>query len=196
MQQSPTAFTAAMAEIDRANAADPRQDMVDGARHPRELLYAQRMSDCLERLYPEASEALRIAARAQHIRRWEIPRDTYPLGRAGYNAWRAACRDHHAALTADILHRHGYAEPEIARVSKLIRKQDLKRDPDSQALENVVGTVFIAYYLEEFAEKHDEPKLISILRKTGRKMSEDGRQAVMDLQLPPHIDRIVHKALG
>lgn len=196
MQASPTRFAAVMAEIDAANAADPRRETVDGESHPKELLYSQRMSDCLAQLYPAASETLRIAVRAQHIRRWEIPRTSYPSGRAGYNAWRSACSEHHAALSADIMLRHGYAESETAHVSKLIKKQNLKRDPDCQALENVVGTVFVAYYLAEFAEKHDEPKLISILKKTARKMSEEGRHAVMALPLPPHLDRILRKALN
>lgn len=196
MREDPARFASVIAEIDAANAADPRRDVVDGESHPRELLYAQRMTACLEKLYPEASEALRIAARAQHIRRWEIPRDSYPSGRAGYNAWRTACSAHHAALAEDIMRRHGYGESEIARVCKLIRKKDLKRDAESQALENVVGTVFVAYYLADFAEKHDEPKLISILRKTGRKMSEEGHRAVNDLDMPPHLDRLLRKALS
>src|SRR3990167_10243759 len=121
-------FQAVISEIDAANANDPRQDIVAGKPHPRELVYSERMSECLSRLYPEASEALRLAARAQHICRWHIPRDKYPLGREGYNAWRSACRDHHAALASAIMRRHGYAEGEIAQVVKIVRKEALKRE--------------------------------------------------------------------
>lgn len=196
MPEGGAQFQAVMAAIDDANADDPRREVVGGASRPQELVYAERMSDCLDRLYPDASEALKIAARAQHIRRWEIPRDSHPVGRAGYNAWRTACRDHHAGLAAAIMRRHGYDEDAIAQVAKLIRKQELKRDPESQALQNVVGTVFIAHYLADFAEQHDDEKLVGILRKTARKMSAEGLAAVQALPLPPRIAHLIEQALG
>lgn len=196
METTAPRMAAVLAEIDRMNAADPRTDTVDGASVPQELLYSQRMSEYLGKLYPDASDALKIAARAQHVRRWDIPRDTYPLGRTGYNAWRTACRDHHAALASDVMRKHGYDEAEVAHVAKLIQKKELKRDPESQALENVVGAVFVAHYLADFAEKHDEPKLIDILRKTARKMDAEGLAAVGTLDLPPDVAQLIKKALG
>jgi hypothetical protein len=191
-------FQAVIAEIDAANAQDPRRDQVAGASRPREVVYSERMSDCLSLLYPEASEALRIAARAQHICRWQIPRKEYPLGREGYNAWRAACRDHHAALTSAILRRHGYADGEIAQVVKIIRKEQLKRDPESQALENVVAVVFVQHYLDEFVAEHedyDDAKLADILRKTLRKMDATGHTAALGLDLPAATARLIEMAL-
>jgi hypothetical protein len=191
-------FQPVIAEIDAANAQDPRRDQVDGALRPREVVYSERMSACLSRLYPEASEALRIAARAQHICRWQIPRQKYPLGREGYNAWRAACRDHHAALTSAILRRHGYADDEIAQVVKIIRKEQLKRDPESQALENVVAVVFVQHYLDEFIAEHkdyDDAKLADILKKTLRKMDATGHTAVLGLNLPAATVRLIEFAL-
>ncbi|MDP2329143.1 MAG: DUF4202 domain-containing protein [Reyranella sp.] len=191
-------FRAAIAEIDATNAKDPRQDVIAGKPRPREVIYSERMSDCLSRLYPEASEALRLAARAQHICRWQIPRDKYPLGREGYNAWRSACRDHHAALTSAIMRRHGYAEHDIAQVVKIIRKEQLKRDPESQALENVVAVVFVDHYLDEFVAAHkdyDEEKLADILRKTLRKMDPVGHAAALGLSLPEPTRRLIGIAL-
>jgi hypothetical protein len=191
-------FQSVIAEIDSANATDPRQDIVGGKPRPREVVYSERMSDCLSRLYPEASEALRIAARAQHICRWQIPRDKYPLGREGYNAWRSACRDHHAALTSTIMARHGYAANEIAQVVKIIRKEQLKRDPESQALENVVAVVFVDHYLDAFVAAHkdyDEAKLADILRKTLRKMDPVGHAAALALSLPEPTRRLIGIAL-
>ncbi len=189
---------AVIADIDAANAQDPRQDVVAGTPRPREVVYSERMSDCLPRLYPDASEALRIAARAQHIRRWEIPRQDYPLGRAGYNAWRTACREHHATLVSTIMRRHGYADDEIAQVVKIIRKEQLKRDPESQALENVVAVVFVQHYLDEFAASHpdyDDAKLADILKKTLRKMDSTGHAAAFALPLPAATLRLVNMAL-
>ncbi len=191
-------FQAVVAEIDGANAQDPRQDVVAGTLRPREVVYSERMSECLPRLYPQASEALRIAARAQHICRWQIPRQKYPLGREGYNAWRAACRDHHAALTSAIMRRHGYADDEIAQVTKIIRKEQLKRDPESQALENVVAVVFVQHYLDAFVADHkdyDDAKLADILRKTLRKMDATGHAAALGLNLPEPTRRLIDMAL-
>jgi hypothetical protein len=190
---------AAIADFDALNARDPRFELENGARVPQELLYARRMSACLQDMYPSASEELCLATRAQHVCRWEIPRDTYPKGRDGYNAWRRACREHHAAIAADVLSRHGYSETQIAQVAKCIRKEELKRDPESQALENVAAIVFVKYYLQPFAEahnEHDEAKLVDILRKTVRKMDANGRDAMLALQVPPKLRRIVEVALA
>ena len=180
------------------NASDPRHEQIAGAQRPREIVYAERMTACLERIRPHASEALRIAARAQHIRRWEIPRHTFALGRDGYNAWRSACRDHHAGLVTGIMQNHGYSAPEIAHVVKLISKGDLKQDPESQALENVVGVVFVAHYLAGFVADHaeyDEPRLIGILRKTMRKMDATGHAVVVTLGMPPSTRRLIEIAM-
>jgi hypothetical protein len=172
---------------------------VDGIERPREAVYAERMSACLSRLYPDASEPLRIAARAQHICRWQIPRDRYPLGRDGYNAWRTACRDHHVALTSGIMRQHGFADADIAQVAKMIRKDELKRDPGSQALENVAAVVFVEHYLAGFAAGHPDhngAKLVGILKKTLRKMDATGHAAVRLAQLPPMAQRLVEAALA
>ena len=191
-------FKAVIAAIDGANAGDPRQEFASGVSRPREVLYSERMSEVLAQIYPGASEALRIAAHAQHICRWQIARGDYPLGRDGYNAWRAACREHHARLITGILNRSGYAEHEIAHVAKIIRKEDLKRDADSQALENVVGVVFVAHYLEAFIAAHpdyDEEKLAGILRQTLRKMDATGHAAVSRFALPARTERMIAIAL-
>jgi hypothetical protein len=188
---------AVIADIDAANAGDPRSDTSGPLPRPREVVYAERMTGWLWRLYPQASDALQIAARAQHICRWQIPRTGYPLGRDGYNAWRTACRAHHAALTADIMRRHGYEDAPIAHVSKIIRKEDLKRDPESQALENVVALVFAQYELEAFVSVHadyTDDKIAGILRKTLRKMDAAGHAALLSLPMPPHIKRVLDLA--
>jgi len=197
MTTSSPRFQTVIAEIDAANANDPRRDMVGGTSRPREVVYSERMSDCLSRIYPNASEELQIAARAQHICRWQFPRDKFPLGREGYNAWRAGCREHHAALTSKIMHRHDYTDKEVAQVVKIIKKEELKQDPESQALENVVGVIFVQHYLDGFIATHkgyDEEKLVNILKKTLRKMNVDGHAAVLKLHLPPQIRQIVKMA--
>lgn len=180
-------FSAALAAIDAANAADPHRVAADGAERPAELVYSGRMSAMLARVYPEASEALRLAARAQHLRRWEVPRATYPMDRPGYLRWRNELKRKHAAWAGEILAACGYGEAEIARVAALIRKENLRRDAEAQALEDIAALVFLAHYAEEFAAKHPPEKVVTIIAKTLAKMSEHGRSAAAGLDLPPPI---------
>ena len=189
-------FADVIADIDRVNANDPRVECVDGQNVPKELLYSQRMSERLEMMYPEASETLRIAARAQHIQRWTIPRDHYPSGRSGYHAWRQDCQKHHATLVSEIMSEHGYSDQLIQVVGGLIQKKNLKSDPDSQKLENIAGMVFVEHYLETFRQNHHEGKLIKILKKTTAKMSEDAVQAMKLIEVSPGLGELLRKALS
>ncbi len=194
-----TTLAAVLAAIDAANADDPRRVTVDGVERSFEAVYAERMSARLAAVYPEASELLRIAARAQHLRRWEISRESFPQGRDGYNAWRRRCRAHHAECAAGILREHGYSQADAARVGALIRKEQLKKDPESQALENVAAIVFLEHYFDEFLAKYagyDEGKIVDILGKTLCKMSPRGHAAALALPLPERTRALVEKAIA
>ncbi len=197
-EQSTTApdLAAAFAAFDRANAADPTQDDGTEGPQPKELLYGRRMSACLAELYPEASAELQLAARAQHLERWRIPRDSYPEGRVGYLTWRRDLKAFHAERAAEILRELGFEEALIARVGALLRKERLKQDPESQALEDVACLVFLAHHFAAFAEGQDEAKLVEILRKTWRKMSERGQQAALALPLHGKPLQLVKAALA
>ena len=186
------------ADIDAANADDPRRDVLNGEELPFEVVYSRRMLERLEKMYPDAPETLKIAAYGQHIRRFDIPRSDYPEGRKGYNQWRKACREHHAKLLAEIMRRHGYSEEEIAEVQKLVRKEQLKKDRLSQALENVVDVVFVEHYLEPFLKKYshyDEDKRVDIIAKTLLKMSPKGHREALSLNLPEEHRRLIEKAI-
>lgn len=189
-------FRRAIEAIDVLNREDPRREVHDGTDHPKELLYSQRMTRWLERLDPRASEALRLAVRAQHIRRWEIPRERYPEGRRGYHQWRTELLRFHAKTTAEVLREAGYDEETVARVGSLIRKERLKRDPEAQTLEDAACLVFLEDYFADFATKHGEEKIITILRKTWKKMSERAREAALALDLPAGARTLVEKALA
>jgi selT/selW/selH-like putative selenoprotein len=189
-------FERAVAGFDAINAEDPRRERVDGAEQPKELAYARRMSDTLTRFEPGASEALRLAARAQHIGRWHIPRSDYPDGRKGYKQWRTRLMQHHAEVAGNVLREVGYDDDTVERVGRLLRKQGLKRDPEVQALEDVVCLVFLEHYFEEFAREHDDDKLVDILRKTWGKMGERGRAAALELPLGDRAARLVGTALA
>ena len=189
-------FRAAIGRIDDANRDDPNREMHNGEERPRELLYAERMSACLERIAPDAPEVVHLAARAQHVRRWEIPRDRYPMDREGYRRWRTDLGKFHAGTTGRILRGVGYDEATAERVGSLLRKEQLKIDPDCQLLEDVICMVFLEYELADFAKKHDEEKLIHILRRTWKKMSPRGHQAALALPLPEGLRSIVERAVG
>lgn len=171
-----TRLERALAAIDRANADDP--DGREGA--PAALLYGERMSAELTRLFPDASEALQIAARGQHIERWVFGRQEFPEGRAGYLAWRTALAQHHASRVGEIMEAAGYGAAEIDRAGRMLRKEGIKRDPEVQALEDVICFVFLKWYFAPFAPTQNPEKLERIVAKTARKMSAGGRARVRD----------------
>lgn len=191
-----TKFDKAIAVIDDKNSQDLNQEMSNGNTFPKELLYAKRMTDCLLNFKPDASEALQIAARAQHICRWEIPRKAYPMNKVGYMNWRNDLKKMHAKLAGDILEEVGYDSEFINRVQFLISKKSFKKDADSQALEDVVCLVFLQYYFEDFANKHEDEKLIDIVKKTWNKMSEDAHKKALELSYSEHSLNLIKKALA
>jgi hypothetical protein len=192
----PDRFRRAIEQFDSINAEDPNVEAVNGVSQPKELLYAQRMTHWLDRLVPDASEPLRLAARCQHIRRWHIPRITYPMERQGYHRWRTELGKYHAETAGQVLRDVGYDPETIARVQSLLRKERLKADPETQALEDVICLVFLEYYFEPFSEQQEEQKLIGILRRTWAKMSPRGQAAALALSLRPEKRQLIEKALG
>ena len=187
---------AAIALFKRANALDPNQIVVTGRPQPKQLVQAERIFAWVLRLNPEASDALRLAAYAQHVRRWEIPRETYPSGRLGYLKWRKDLSKFHAELAAETLREAGVAPNTIAAVRQLNLKQGLTTNPDTQTLEDALCLTFLEFEFEEFAEKHEPEKVIDILRKTWRKMSPRAQRAASELRLPPNAQRLIEAALA
>ena len=187
---------AAIAAFDEANGEDPNVVVSDGTTTPKELLYARRMTRWLDRLDPDASEALRLAARCQHIRRWESARTDYPGGRAGYLKWRSDLSRFHARVAGEILESVGYDAETIARVQALLRKKRLKRDPEAQTLEDVACLVFLENYFADFSKDHDPAKVVDILRKTWAKMSPSGHAAALELDLAADARALLDEALA
>ncbi|MBL4930150.1 DUF4202 domain-containing protein [Fuscibacter oryzae] len=166
---------AALAAIDTANAADPNMEMD----LPAALLYGQRMTAELHRLFPDAPDVLRIAAHGQHVERWLLPRHDYPEGKAGYLEWRREQGRRHGARVAGIMADAGYDAADCDRVQVLLRKEGIKRDPQVQALEDVICFVFLRWYFEGFANGRAAAEVLDIVQKTARKMSDEGRARVL-----------------
>ncbi|MEB2774887.1 DUF4202 domain-containing protein [Algoriphagus sp. D3-2-R+10] len=188
-------FQKAISLIDQVNAEDPVREEVTGKEISKELLYSIRMTEKLDQFDPEASEAMRLAVRAQHIGRWKIPRSDYPMDRVGYLKWREELKKMHADMAASILKEVGFDEEVIERTKFLIRKKQLKTDPETQTMEDVICLVFLEYYFEEFAAKHESAKIIDILQKTWAKMSEKGHRAALQLPLSPSSLQLVKEAI-
>ena len=182
--------------FDEANQQDPNTEVFDGKTYPKELLYAQRMTMQLHSFEPNASEALQFTARCQHICRWEIARDSYEMNREGYLRWRQALKKFHAEKAAAILTEVGYTEEIISKVKFLLEKKQLKKNEETQTLEDVICLVFLEHYFEPFAVKHPEEKTIDILQKTWRKMSKKGHGAALQLPLSENSINLVSKAIG
>lgn len=183
--------------IDAANAGDPVADRDEsGAAVPRALLYGRRMSAELERLFgDEVSEVLKIAARGQHVERWKIARASYPQGRTGYLTWRRDQGRAHGNRLAGLMRDAGYDPGSCDRVGVLLRKEGLKRDAEVQMLEDTICMVFLKHYFADFAERHALDKVIDIVAKTARKLSESARNRVLlEFDLPDDLADAVRAA--
>ena len=180
-------FQRAIAAIDAANEGDPHRIEVGGEALPKERTHARMLGEWVRRLDPEASEALLLAARAHHVRRWTIPRGSFPEGRSGYLRWRARLRDFHADEAERLLRGAGYDDSTIERVRQIVLKQGLTRnpdttDPDVQTFEDGLALVFLETQFDETAASiGDDEKMARIVARTLRKMSARGREAALGL---------------
>ncbi|MGI9464786.1 MAG: DUF4202 domain-containing protein, partial [Aestuariivirgaceae bacterium] len=159
-------------------------------------VYGERMSAALNEFSAVASDHLRIAVRAQHIERWMHPRDSYPAGRTGYLKWRSDLKAFHARRAGELMQAAGYGPSDIDRVATLIGKKGIKRDVEVQMLEDVVCLVFLEHYAGDFIAKHEDDKVIGILKKTARKMSAEGLSAAAELHLPDRLARLLAETLA
>ncbi len=191
-----TPFEKASRYIDDENSKDPNSEIYLLETYPKELLYSNRMYKRLMSFYPNASEAVQIACKAQHICRWKMPRESYPMDRVGYLKWREELKKFHATTTAEILEKVGYSEGFIERVSFLIEKKLLKKDVETQLLEDVICLVFLEYYFDSFVNKHDKEKMKNIILKTWNKMSEAGQQEALKIHFSDKNLQLIKEALG
>jgi hypothetical protein len=164
-------FKAAMRRFDEENSQDPNSENVGGVPQPRELVYAQWLTGWVLKLCPDASEELRLAARCQHLRRWEIPRNHYPMDRAGYLKWRADLKKFHAEKAGEILREVGYPDNTVQRVQELNLKKNFPSDAECRVLEDALCLVFLEHQLADLASKTTEDKVITALQKSWKKMT-------------------------
>ena len=196
-------FQKLIERIDQLNSEDPNTDIVDGVSRPRELVYAQRLTEWVGRLNPQASEALRIAACGQHIQRWTIPRDRYERNRRGYLRWRETLKAFHAQKVTELMRQVGYPDDLIERVRLLILKKQLptppatgQANPETQTLEDALCLVFLETQFADLKKKTPDEKMKEIVQKTWKKMSAQARAVALQLPLGEEDKRWLASAIG
>lgn len=193
---NPERFAAAIRRFDEENSRDPNREVVDGVAHPREAIYARWLTDWVLKLCPDASEELRLAARCQHLCRWSIPRQSYPMTRAGYLQWREALKKFHALRAGEILRETGYPPEVIERVQCLNLKKNFPRDPEARVLEDALCLVFLQHQLSELAAKTADDKVITALQKSWKKMTPAGQAEALKLSYRPREKELLDRALN
>jgi hypothetical protein len=182
--------------FDAYNQQDPTSLVWNGSTYPSEYFFALELYNWVLKLDPNASEAVLLASRSQHIGRWTIPRDTYPAGKSGYLNWRSDLGKFHAVKSGELMLESGYDETFIEEVKRIILKQKIKLDPEVQLMENALCLVFLEFQFEYFIQKHDDEKLIHIIKKTWNKMSQPGRDAALTLKYSEKALSLIGKALA
>ena len=188
-------FDTAVAHFLEQNARDPNHVIVDGVTRPKEQVAAERLAAWVQKLEPEGSEALHLAAYCQHLRRWEIPRSSYDPDRLGYLKWRKDLASFHADQASAVLRAVGYDDATVDAVRQINMKLGLRTNPDSATMEDALCLSFLEHEFAEFAAKHPDEKVIDIVRKTWRKMSERGHSLALTLALDGRAAELIGRAL-
>jgi hypothetical protein len=194
--REPDRFAAALRRFDEENSRDPNLDQTGGAPCPRELRYAQWLSDWVLKLCPTASEELRLAARCQHLCRWMVPRNSYPMTRPGYLQWREGLKKFHAQKAGEILRELGYPEDVIIRVQNLNLKKNFPADPESRVLEDALCLVFLEHQFTELAAKATDEKMVNALQKAWKKMTPQAQALGKTLAYGPREGELLQRAVG
>lgn len=182
--------------FDNFNKQDPNTIVWNGINYPAEFFYALQLYNHVTKLKPDASETLLLASRSQHIGRWKSPRENYPVGKAGYYKWRTDLAKFHADTAGLIMSGLRYTEREIEAVQRIITKQQLKTDAEVQTMEDALCLVFLEFQFEDFLAKHPEEKVITVLQRSWKKMSRQGRDAALMLPFSGRGKEMIEKALA
>jgi hypothetical protein len=188
-------YTAAVDAIDARNADDPHTIVIDGEVRPKELAHAELMTEWVQRLDPDATEAQLLAARAHHVERWVLERSEYPEGRAGYLRWRRDLSRHHQDVARQVMAEAGYDDATIETVTTIIGKKGLGSDPAVQVHEDALCLVFLTTQFAPVAERLGRDKTVDVVAKTVRKMSPAGIAAAAALDLDDALTSILLDAV-
>ncbi len=181
--------------FDEINSLDPNRIQFHGEDFPKEILYSNWLTLWVEKLNPVKSDALRLASRCQHLKRWEISRDKYPEGLKGYMQWKKELLKFHADESEKVLRNLHIDESIIQQVRKINLKQDIRNNPEVQIMEDALCLVTLEFQLEEFSLKHTDEKMIEIIRKSWNKMSNSARDKAKKITYSPRVLKLVLEAI-
>jgi hypothetical protein len=182
--------------IQTAHKNDPNKEIVDGIKVPKELAYSDRMLKWLLKFNPEATELQQLAATCQHLYRWEIERQSYPMGKKGYHQWRISLYDYQANKAAEIMESCEYTSEEIEEVKGMVAKKELKNNSNTQLIEDIACLVFIEHYLEDFSVDYSDEKLIKIIQRTWNKMSDKAHEFAVKIEVSAKVRAVLQEALA
>lgn len=196
MRQFGERFERAVARFLEQNGRDPNVTVVNGVSKPKEQLAAERLASWVNKLAPEGSEALHLAAYCQHLRRWEIARTDYEPGRIGYLKWRKAMGRFHADEATAVLREVGYEETIIDAVRQINMKLALQTNPDCATMEDALCLSFLEHEFAEFSAKHPDDKVIDIVAKTWHKMTDRAHEIALTLPFDARSLTLIEQALS
>mgnify|MGYP000149956379 CR=1 FL=1 len=169
--------------------------VVRGEDLPLALAHGRLAAGWIPELVDDPDDALLLAARAHHLRRWELPRSEYPDGRAGYLRWRRDQKQRHAADVVGILAGAGYDESTINRVQALLRRVRLDEATGTQAAEDAACLAFLETQLGDLAARLDDEKMVAVVQKVAVKMSPRALELVARIPLSAEGADLLTRAL-
>src|ERR1044071_1316713 len=182
--------------FDAYNRQDPHKIIWEGVEYPAEYFYALQLYNWVIKLEPNAGETLLLASRSQHIGRWKIPREQYPAGKSAYYKWRTDLAKFHAEIAGGLMWEAGYSPEETEAVQRIIRKEHIRTNPETQVMENALCLVFLQFQYDDFLKKHDDEKMNRIIQRSWAKMSQPGKDAALTLAYNDKGKYLIEKALG
>lgn len=182
--------------FNQANAQDPNTLLYKGESYPKEWFMAQALVFRTLEIEKKPSEALLLAAHSQHIKRWEIPRSSYPEGRKAYLEWRSRLKHFHAETSSEMMRKHGYDSELIDAVTLINLKEDIRSNPDCQTIEDALCLVFLEFQYEDIIKKYPASKVINILKKTAAKMSLRGLDYASQIPMSEQAKALLTQALA
>lgn len=186
-----TQYTTAVELINTVHNQDPNTETVDGDEIMAELLYSQRMLSILEKVQPNASFGLKLAAQCQHIGRWSIPRATFSMDKKGYYQWRAAIMEHQLTVSTSTLKQAGIEDDDISIIADALKNKADKSNINASIIEDTACLTFIKWYLVPFAGQFDPEKAKVILQKTANKMSDRGLKLISEIELSSDVQQVL-----
>lgn len=185
----------AIIAIEQIHSKDITQEQHNGSLIPAEFLYGKRMLKTLELVSPESSYAMKLAVQCQHLQRWGVPRSSYTYDRRGYHEWRREVMKYQLEQTINLLSSISIDEIDIKWIAQVINAQENKADSNGLIIMDTACLVFLKWYMEPFAKKHESEKVLDILKKTFRKMSTDAQNLISKLDLPESSLQVLNQAI-